>query len=103
VLKSVSKVDPLISWNHLFNQSFMPNYLTGHNAETFAQYLETFADLGIHHIQFTTVARDTLVDAQKNPEKYPSLMVRVAGFAAYFIDLDRSIQDSIIARTPQCL
>ncbi|MDD5711949.1 MAG: pyruvate formate lyase family protein [Smithellaceae bacterium] len=103
VLKSVSKVDPLISWNHLFNQSFMPNYLTGHNAETFAQYLKTFGDLGIHHIQFTTVARETLQDAQANPERYPNLMVRVAGFAAYFIDLDRSIQDSIIARTPQCL
>ena len=102
VLKSVSKVDPLISWNHLFNQSFMPQYLVGHNAEIFAQYLRTFADLGIHHIQFTTVGRETLEDAQKHPEKYPTLMVRVAGFAAYFIDLDKNIQDSIIARTPQC-
>jgi len=103
VLKSVSKVDPLISWNHLFNQTFMPQYLTGRNAELFAQYLKTFADLGIHHIQFTTVGRDILEDAQEHPEKYPNLMVRVAGFAAYFIDLDKRIQDSIIARTPQCL
>ncbi|MBM3142782.1 MAG: hypothetical protein FJ005_07035 [Chloroflexi bacterium] len=103
VLNSVSKVDPLISWNHLFNQTFMPQYLTGHNAEVFAQYLKTFGDLGIHHIQFTTVGRETLEDAQKHPEKYPSLMVRVAGFAAYFIDLDKKIQDSVIARTPQCL
>lgn len=103
VLKSVSKVDPLISWNHLFNQTFMPQYLTGHNAELFAQYLKTYADLGIHHIQFTTVGREVLEDAQKHPEKYPNLMVRVAGFAAYFIDLDKRIQDAIIARTPQCL
>lgn len=103
VLKSVSKVDPLISWNHLFNQTFMPQYLTGRNAELFAQYLKTFADLGIHHIQFTTVGREVLEDAQKHPEKYPNLMVRVAGFAAYFIDLDKRIQDAIIARTPQCL
>ncbi|MBM4453653.1 MAG: hypothetical protein FJ013_03610, partial [Chloroflexi bacterium] len=103
VLKSVAKVDPLASWNQLFNQTFMPQYLTGHNAESFAQYLKTFGDLGIHHIQFTTVGRDTLEDAQKHPEKYPNLMVRVAGFAAYFIDLDKKIQDSIIARTPQCL
>jgi formate C-acetyltransferase len=102
VLKSVSKVDPLISWNHLFNQTFMPQYLTGQNAELFAQYLKTFGDLGINHVQFTTVGRDTLEDAQKHPEKYPNLMVRVAGFAAYFIDLDKKIQDSIIARTPQC-
>ncbi len=102
VLKSVSKVDPLMTWNHLFNQTFMPQYLVGHNAELFAQYLKTFSDLGIHHVQFTTVGRETLEDAQKHPEKYPSLMVRVAGFAAYFIDLDKNLQDSIIARTPQC-
>ena len=103
VLRSVSKVDPLITWNHLFNQTFMPQYLVGHNAEQFAHYLKTTADLGIHHIQFTTVGRETLIDAQQHPERYPDLMVRVAGFAAYFIDLDKNIQASIIDRTPQCL
>jgi len=102
VLNSVAKVDPLTSWNQLFNQSVMPDYLSGHNAQLFAQYLKTFGDLGVHHIQFTTVNRDMLEDAQKNPEKYPALQVRVAGFAAYFIDLDKNLQDSIIARTPQC-
>ena len=102
-LKSVAKVDPLTSWNHLFNQTFVPEYLTGRNAGLFGQYLKTYSDLGIHHIQFTTVGKETLVDAQRSPEKYPSLMVRVAGFAAYFIDLDKGIQDSIIDRTPQCL
>lgn len=103
VLKSVSKVDPLLTWNQLFNQTIMPDYLTGRNSQLFAQYLKTFADLGVHHIQFTTVNRDMLLDAQEHPEKHPSLQVRVAGFAAYFIDLDRHLQDSIIARTPQCL
>ncbi|MFX1557712.1 MAG: pyruvate formate lyase family protein [Promethearchaeota archaeon] len=102
VLKSVSKVDPLISWNHLFNQSFMPQYLKGHNAEVFARYLKTWADLGIHHIQFNAVGREILEDAQKNPEKYFNLMVRVAGYSAYFVDLSKDLQDSIIARTPQC-
>jgi formate C-acetyltransferase len=43
-----------------------------------------------------------LEDAQIHPEKYSTLQVRVAGFAAYFIDLDKHLQDSIIARTPQC-
>lgn len=103
VLKSVSKVDPLTTWNHLFNQTFQPEYLSGSNVELFRSYLKTFGDLGIHHIQFTTVGRHTLEDAQKHPEKYPNLMVRVAGFAAYFIDLDRNLQDAIIARTPQSL
>jgi len=102
VLKSVAKVDPLITCNQLFNQTVMPDYLKGHNAQLFAQYLKTFADLGIHHIQFTTVDRETLEDAQKHPGKYSTLQVRVAGFAAYFIDLDKNLQDSIIARTPQC-
>jgi pyruvate-formate lyase len=102
VLKSVSKVDPLVSWNHLFNQSFMPQYLKGHNAEVFAQYLKTWADLGIHHVQFNAVGREVLEDAQKNPENYFNLMVRVAGYSAYFVDLSKDLQDSIIARTPQC-
>jgi pyruvate formate-lyase/glycerol dehydratase family glycyl radical enzyme len=102
VLKSVSKVDPLYSWNHLLNQSFMPQYLKGHNAETFAHYLKTWADLGIHHIQFNAIGREVLEDAQKNPEKYFNLMVRVAGYSAYFVDLGKELQDSIIARTPQC-
>ncbi|MFX0010591.1 MAG: pyruvate formate lyase family protein [Candidatus Hermodarchaeota archaeon] len=102
VLKSVSKVDPLVSWNHLFNQSFMPQYLKGHNVEVFAQYLKTWADLGIHHIQFNAVGREILEDAQKNPENYFNLMVRVAGYSAYFVDLSKDLQDSIIARTPQC-
>jgi len=101
VLKSVSKVDPMKTWNHLFNQTVVPEYLTGPNAELFAQYLKTFGDLGIHHIQFTTVGRDLLEDAQKRPENYPNLMVRVAGFAAYFIDLDKNLQEAIIDRTPQ--
>ena len=102
VLNSVAKVDPLITCNQLCNQTVMPDYLKGHNAQLFAQYLKTFADLGIHHIQFTTVDRETLEDAQKHPGKYSTLQVRVAGFAAYFIDLDKNLQDSIIARTPQC-
>jgi len=60
VLKSVSKVDPLITWNQLFNQSFMPQYLVGRNAEIFAQYLKTYADLGIHHIQSPRWAKKLL-------------------------------------------
>jgi len=102
VLRSVSKVDPLVTWNHLFNQSFMPQYLTGHNAEVFAQYLKTYGDLGVHHIQFSIVDRDTLEDAQAHPEKHTDLMVRVCGYSAYFVDLNRGMQDGIIARTPQC-
>ena len=79
----------------------MPQYLVGHNAELFAQYLKTWADLGIHHIQFSIVGRETLLDAQKHPEKYANLMVRVCGYSAYLVDLNKGVQDQVIARTPQ--
>ena len=101
VLKSVSKVDPLVTWNHLFNQSFMPEYLVGQNSKTFAQYLQTAVDLGIHHIQFSVVDRETLLEAQKHPEKHSNLLVRVCGYSSYFVDLNRGIQNQIIERTSQ--
>jgi pyruvate-formate lyase len=103
VLKSVVKVDPLLSNNHLFNQRFAPQYLDGENREIFADYLKTWSDLGIHHIQFNVIDPDILKDAQKNPEKHADLIVRVAGYSAYFVDLTNTLQDDIIARTEQSL
>jgi formate C-acetyltransferase len=101
VLKSVGKVDPLLSSNHLFNQRFAPQFLDGENREIFADYLKTWSDLGIHHIQFNVIDPDLLKDAQKNPEKHADLIVRVAGYSAYFVDLTKTLQDDIIGRTEQ--
>lgn len=101
-LRSVSKVDAVRSFNHLFNQSFMPQFMKGDYAETFVDYLRTWADLGIHHIQFNVVGKDTLRDAQEHPEDHSDLIVRVAGYSAYFIDLSKKLQDSVIDRTQQC-
>jgi formate C-acetyltransferase len=101
-LLSVSKIDPLKTWNHLFNQTFMPQYLKDEFVERFADYLKTWVDLGAHHIQFSVVAKETLLDAQKNPVEYPELIVRVCGYAAYFIDLSRGLQNAVIERTHQC-
>jgi len=101
VLNSVGKVDPLLSCNHLFNQRFAPQFLEGESRDIFASYLKTWSDLGIHHIQFNVIDPRTLRDAQANPEKHADLIVRVAGYAAYFVDLTRSLQDDIIARTEQ--
>ncbi|RLC94184.1 MAG: glycyl radical protein [Chloroflexi bacterium] len=103
VLNSVGKVDPLLSCNHLFNQRFAPQFLEGENREIFANYLKTWSDLGIHHVQFNVIDPDTLRDAQEHPERHTDLIVRVAGYAAYFVDLTRSLQDDIIARTEQRL
>jgi formate C-acetyltransferase len=56
-------------------------------------------DLGILHLQFNCIDKQTLIDAQKNPENYPTLLVRVAGYSVYFTDLAKCIQDDIISRT----
>jgi formate C-acetyltransferase len=101
VLKSVSKVNPRKTFNQLLNQKFLPRFLEGENKEVFADYLKTWADLGIHHIQFNVVSAETLREAQGNPEKYRDLVVRVAGFSAYFVDLPRGLQDAIVARVEQ--
>ena len=102
VLNSVARVDPLLSNNHLFNQRFSPQFLEGANRDIFADYLKTWADLGIHHIQFNVIDPETLRDAQEHPERHGDLIVRVAGYASYFVDLMTSLQDDIISRTEQC-
>lgn len=57
--------------------------------------------MDISQIQFNVVYRDTLLEAQKNPEEHADLLVRVAGYSAYFVDLSKGLQDSIINRTEQ--
>ena len=59
----------------------------------------TLNDFGVEHIQFNTLDKGTLQDAQKHPENYPSLMVRVAGYSVYFTDLGKRVQDDVINRT----
>ena len=101
VLKSASKIDTTRTYNHLLNQKFLPEHLEGENKALFIQYLRAWGDLGISHVQFNVIDRDTLVDAQQHPDKYPDLIVRVAGYSAYFNDLSKGLQDSIIERTTQ--
>ncbi len=103
VLKSVAKIDPLLTFNHLFNQRWMPEFLEGDNRAKFVAYLRTFVGLGIHHVQGNVIDDTVLRDAQVNPENYESLVVRVAGFSAYFTDMHKEVQDQIIARTKQKL
>jgi pyruvate-formate lyase len=65
----------------------------------FINLIDTYVYNGGYHIQVNTINKDTLRDAQKHPDKYPTLMVRVAGYSAYFVDLAKPTQDDIIART----
>ncbi|MBW1924380.1 MAG: hypothetical protein JRJ35_13000 [Deltaproteobacteria bacterium] len=103
VLKSASKIDTTRTYNHLLNQKFTPAMLEGTMKPLFTSYLRTWGDLGISHIQFNVVDRETLLAAQREPEKHQDLVVRVAGYSAYFVDLSKGLQDSIIARTEQSL
>ena len=81
----------------------MPQFLEGDSRAVFAAYLRTLVDLGIHHVQLNVMDRQIFLDAQQHPEQHPALVVRVAGYSAYFIDLPKEIQDQIIARTEQVL
>jgi formate C-acetyltransferase len=56
-------------------------------------------DQGVGQLQFNVMSKDVLTDAQKNPDKYPTLIVRVTGYSAYFVELDKDLQDQIIQRT----
>ncbi len=99
VLKSVAKIDPMLTFNHLFNQRIMPEFLEGDNRSKFIAYLRTFVNLGIHHIQFNVIDNKVLLEAQKQPENFEDLIVRVAGFSAYFVDMNNEVQNQIIERT----
>ncbi|MDR2096563.1 MAG: formate C-acetyltransferase/glycerol dehydratase family glycyl radical enzyme [Treponema sp.] len=101
VLKSVSKLDKLLTSNGgLLNMKFLPEFFaTPEGIEKFGLFLRAFVDLEIPHIQFNVLRREDLTAAQKNPEQYRSLTVRVAGYTAYFTELAGKLQDEIIART----
>jgi formate C-acetyltransferase len=100
-LKSVSKLDlKLASNGTLLNMKFLPAFFDGDRAlGKFVTLLRGFCKLKIPHVQFNVVAAETLRDAQLNPQDYRHLVVRVAGYSAYFTELDRDLQDEIIRRT----
>ena len=100
---SVSCLDHFIASNGtLFNMKFHPTALAGRNGlENFVSLIQGYFDRKGSHMQFNVVSRETLRDAQKNPEKYKSLVVRVAGYSALFTSLSKTLQEDIINRTEQ--
>lgn len=100
---SVAKLDHFIASNGtLFNQKFHPSALSGRQGlENFVALIRSYFDQKGSHMQFNVVSRETLLEAQKYPEKYKNLVVRVAGYSALFTTLSRSLQDDIINRTEQ--
>jgi formate C-acetyltransferase len=100
---SVAKLDHGIASNGtLFNMKFHPSALEGMSGlESFVSLVRGYFDQKGMHVQFNVVSRETLRDAQLHPEKYQSLIVRVAGYSALFTTLSKSLQDDIINRTEQ--
>ncbi|QAT43402.1 glycyl radical protein [Aminipila luticellarii] len=100
---SVAMLDHAIASNGtLFNQKFHPSALSGQSGlEKLAALVRGFFDQKGMHVQYNVVGRETLLEAQKNPDAYKNLVVRVAGYSAHFVALDKTLQDDIIARTEQ--
>ncbi|MDM7999213.1 MAG: formate C-acetyltransferase/glycerol dehydratase family glycyl radical enzyme [Dehalococcoidia bacterium] len=103
-LKSITKIDySLAAGGVSVNIKFSPVDLSGdEGTQILGALIRGYFELGGMHLQVNLVSRETLLDAQRNPEKYPDLMVRVSGYSAYFVDLTREVQDEIIARTEHC-
>jgi len=101
VLNSVSKANlSLASNGTLLNMKFLPAFFEGERSlANFVSLLRGFSSLHVPHVQFNVVSAQTLREAQSNPAEYRSLVVRVAGYSAYFVELDRALQDEIIRRT----
>ena len=101
VLKSVSRLPEALTTNGgLLNMKFLPEFFdTEEGRAKFESFLRAFVDLKIPHIQFNVVRQEDLIEAKNHPEKYRSLTVRVAGYTAYFVELDGKLQDEIIRRT----
>jgi formate C-acetyltransferase len=100
VIKSVSKIDHLRTGGTLLNQKFSPHLLsTEEGIDNLLHLIRTHFRFDSHHIQFNVVDAETLREAQKNPEKFRDLIVRVAGYSDYFVDLTPELQNEIIRRT----
>lgn len=84
----------------MLNIKFTPKCIEGEQGtEKLVSFIRTMCDLKIWHVQFNVINRETLIAAKKDPEKYRNLIVRIAGYSAYFVDLSPDLQNDLIART----
>jgi formate C-acetyltransferase len=100
-MKSVARLDHSLCYNGtLYNMKFTPEFFdTERRREKFTGMVDAYFQMGGFHVQFNVVSKETLEDAKVNPMQHRDLIVRVAGYSAYFIELDPFVQDEVIART----
>lgn len=100
VILSASKIDHIKTGGTLLNQKFSPSFFsTEESLDKLVMLIRSYFKLDGHHIQFNVISAQTLREAQKHPEKYRDLIVRVAGYSDYFNDLGEALQNEIIRRT----
>jgi formate C-acetyltransferase len=101
-MNSVAKLDPMFLEGPLLNMKFAPGMLKSRaGQQKFADLLATYFDQGGNHVQFNILNKETLLDAKEHPENYRNLVVRVAGYSAFWVELTPAVQDEIISRTEQ--
>lgn len=100
-MNSVGKLDHThITGGEVYNMRFNPGAVDSEEKlHKFVMMLRTYCEMGGYHVQFNFLSADTLRDAQKNPDKYRDLLVRVATYSAFFVELSRVVQDGIIEKT----
>lgn len=102
VIKSCAKMDHTSTGGTLLNQKFTPSSIEGKEGlSNISALIRAYFEMMGHHIQFNVIDRSTLYAAQKNPDEYKELIVRVAGYSDYFNNLGKALQDEIIDRTEQ--
>lgn len=102
VIKSCAKMDHTSTGGTLLNQKFTPSSIAGEEGlVNVTSLIRAYFKMMGHHIQFNVIDREVLLDAQKNPDEYKDLIVRVAGYSDHFNNLERALQDEIIDRTEQ--
>ena len=103
--KSVAKLDHTLASNGVnFNLKFLPSVLrTERDREKLVHLIRSYFKMNGMHVQFNILSPETLIAAQEHPEDYRGLVVRVAGYSAFFVELDRDIQNEIISRTTQTM
>jgi pyruvate formate-lyase/glycerol dehydratase family glycyl radical enzyme len=100
LIKSAAKIDQVPYQSTLMNLKFHPSALKGtEDLRKLSSLIKTYLSLGGKHVQFNVVSKDTLLEAQRHPEEHRDLVVRVAGYSAYFVQLTKAVQDEIINRT----
>jgi formate C-acetyltransferase len=99
IIKSAAKIDHARTGGTLLNMKFNPQVLAGDGIDKLADLIRAYFKLDGHHVQFNVIKAQTMIEAQKHPDQNRDLIVRVAGYSDYFVDLGRDLQNEIISRT----